>query len=274
MERKYSGKILKAYASEKGDHFHILPPFKIPDLKEIGFKLSNIPLPSAQISESKLTMYGETRDYPYLDSTSRIGIRLRFGTISIRKVVKKAIQLNDTWLNELIWREFFMQLLFHFPYVAYESFNPRFKNMPWRYHEEDFKKWREGKTGYPLVDAGMRELNQTGFMHNRVRMVAASFLTKHLLIDWRMGEKYFAEKLLDYELSSNNGNWQWAAGTGADAQPFFRIFNPELQQQKFDPEFRYIKKWLPEFGTFSYPAPMIEHKKAVDRAKQAFNVLR
>lgn len=266
-------KDLKSYPSERDANFYTTSPFKIPDLKELGFKVSGIPLPSGKISESKLINYGETRDYPYLDSTSRIGIRLRFGTVSIRKVVKKAIKLNETWLNELIWREFFMQLLFHFPYVVNEPFNSRFKNMPWRYDEVDFKKWCEGKTGYPLVDAGMRELKQTGFMHNRVRMVTASFLSKHLLIDWRMGERYFAEKLLDYELSSNNGNWQWSAGTGADAQPFFRIFNPELQQKKFDPEFKYIKKWVPEFGTSSYPAPMIDHKKAVDRAKKAFNVI-
>jgi deoxyribodipyrimidine photo-lyase len=146
--------------------------------------------------------------------------------------------------------------------------------LDWRHNEADFQKWTEGKTGYPLVDAGMRELNQTGFMHNRVRMVCASFLSKHLLIDWRWGEQYFADKLLDFELSSNNGNWQWSAGTGADAQPFFRIFNPMMQQKRFDPEFIYIKKWVPEFGSAAYPAPIVDHKSAVERAKKAFNVLK
>ncbi|MBC7451868.1 MAG: FAD-binding domain-containing protein, partial [Cytophagales bacterium] len=177
------------------------------------------------------------------------------------------------WLSELIWREFFMQLLYHFPHVVTESFNAKFNVLTWRNNETDFKKWCEGNTGYPLVDAGMRELNTTGFMHNRVRMVVASFLTKHLFIDWRWGEAYFAEKLLDYDLSANNGNWQWCAGTGADAQPYFRIFNPMAQQEKFDPECTYIKKWVPEFGTSAYVLPMIEHKEAVARAKQAFSIL-
>lgn len=272
-KEKFEMKLTDPFPSDKQQNF-FKTTFRIPDLKEVGFKPSAITIPPLTISKAELKKYHETRDFPYLNSTSRIGIHLRFGTISIRKVVKAAYALNETWLNELIWREFFMQLLFNFPYVVTEPFNRSFLKLDWRHDEADFHKWTEGKTGYPLVDAGMRELNQTGFMHNRVRMVCASFLTKHLLIDWRWGEHYFADKLLDFELSSNNGNWQWSAGTGADAQPFFRIFNPMMQQKRFDPEFIYIKKWVPEFGSAFYPTPMVDHKSAVERAKKAFNVLK
>jgi deoxyribodipyrimidine photo-lyase len=245
-------------------------PFPFPSLSDLGFGRSGISFPENTINKKKLGNYDKVRDFPELHQTSLLGMHLRFGTISIRKVVKEALEINDTWLNELIWREFFMQILYHFPYVITKPFNPKYKNVDWRHDEKDFDKWCKGKTGYPLVDAGMRELNATGFMHNRVRMVTAGFLTKHLFIDWRWGEAYFADKLLDYELSSNNGNWQWAAGTGADAQPYFRVFNPLLQQQKFDKDFKYIKRWVPEFGTHAYPAPMIEHTKATERVKNEF----
>lgn len=265
---------LKPYPVEKYDsNFYKTKPFPFPSLKDIGFERTSIPLPSETVPQGLIKKYGEQRDFPYIEGTSKLGIHFRFGTISIREKAAKAQLLNEVWLSELIWREFFTQLLYHFPRVVTESFNDKFKKVAWRYDEKDFKKWCEGKTGYPLVDAGMRELNATGFMHNRVRMVTASFLTKHLLIDWRMGEAYFAELLLDYELASNNGNWQWCAGTGADAQPYFRIFNPTAQQQKFDPDFIYIKKWVPEFGTPDYPPPMIEHKEATARAKNAYLVL-
>src|SRR5206468_5727990 len=192
---------------------------------------------------------------------------LRFGTISIRSLVELALQHNETFLNELIWREFFQMILSHFPQVAEgKSFNPQYDLMQWKNDEEEFAKWCSGQTGYPIVDAGMRELNETGFMHNRVRMITASFLCKHLLIDWRWGEAYFAEKLLDFELASNNGNWQWVAGCGVDAAPYFRVFNPLLQAKKFDPENIYIMKWVPEWNTGSYPPPMVNHEEARTRA--------
>ena len=265
---------LKPYSVEKYDkNFFLTEPFEFPSLTKIGFERTAIILPSDIVNQGLIRKYHEQRDFPFIEGTSRLGIHFRFGTISVREKVAKATQLNEVWLSELIWREFFAQLMFHFPQVVTEPFSTKFKKVTWRYDEADFKKWCEGKTGYPLVDAGMRELNATGHMHNRVRMVVASFLTKHLLIDWRMGEAYFAEKLLDFDLASNNGNWQWSAGTGADAQPYFRIFNPIAQQQKFDKEFIYIKKWVPEYGTDSYPLPMIEHKVATARAKEAFLVL-
>jgi deoxyribodipyrimidine photo-lyase len=199
-----------------------------------------------------------------------LGVHLRFGTISVRKLALEAAQLNSTFLNELIWREFYMMILYHNPKVVDRAFKPQYDQIPWRNSEEDFQKWCEGKTGYPIVDAGMRELNSTGFMHNRVRMIVASFLTKHLLIDWRWGEAYFAKKLLDFELSSNNGGWQWAAGTGTDAQPYFRVFNPESQTEKFDKDLKYIKKWVPEYGTEAYPKPMVDHKFARERAIETY----
>ena len=200
----------------------------------------------------------------------RCGLHLRFGTVSIRKIACLAYQLNATWLNELIWRDFFMQILFHFPYVQNSAFKTQYERIEWLNDEKSFNLWCEGKTGYPLVDAGMRELNQTGFMHNRVRMITASFLTKHLLIEWRWGEAYFAEKLLDFELSSNNGNWQWAAGTGCDAAPYFRIFSPQAQTVRFDPKLEYIRRWLPELGTDQYPDPIIEHNVARKRCLASY----
>jgi deoxyribodipyrimidine photo-lyase len=219
--------------------------------------------------------YDKTRNYPALEGTSRFGIHLRFGTISIRKLVHEAAALNETYLTELIWREFYMTILYHKPEVVNSAFKPAYDRIPWRNNLEDFEKWCTGTTGYPLVDAGMRQLNATGYMHNRIRMVTASFLTKHLLLDWRWGEAYFAKKLLDYELASNNGGWQWAAGTGTDAQPYFRIFNPTSQLEKFDREKKYVKKWVPEYGTASYPEPMVDHafarKRALDTYKEALD---
>ncbi|SHM43268.1 deoxyribodipyrimidine photo-lyase [Cyclobacterium lianum] len=245
-------------------------PLPLPTLKDIGFQESDIEIPPMDINKPLIRKYDKTRNFPYLEGTSRLGIHLRFGTISIRKLALEAAQLNDTYLNELIWREFYMMILYHNPPVVDKAFKTQYDRIPWQNNEKEFDRWCEGKTGFPLVDAGMRELNQTGYMHNRVRMVTASFLTKHLLIDWRWGEAYFAKKLLDYELSSNNGGWQWAAGTGTDAQPYFRIFNPESQLEKFDKEKKYVKRWVPEFGTEDYPKPMVDHKTARERALKVY----
>lgn len=239
---------------------------KVPSLDELGFQPSNIEVPEADLGKKLLSAYAKQRDVFHVEGTSRIGPHLRFGTISVRKAAAVAQQFSSVYLKELIWREFFMQLLFHFPHTVDQPFDARYKNIKWRNDKADFERWKSGETGYPLVDAGMRELNQTGFMHNRARMVTASFLTKHLLIDWRKGERYFAEKLLDFELASNVGNWQWVAGCGCDAAPYFRVFNPELQAKKFDPNGEYIKKWVAEFGTSKYPKPMIEHEAARRRA--------
>ncbi|MCX2745816.1 deoxyribodipyrimidine photo-lyase [Mangrovivirga sp. M17] len=240
-------------------------------LSDMGFTRTEIDIPSDNINESVIETYDETRDIPALEhGTSRLGVHLRFGTISIRKLAKKAAELNKTFLNELIWREFYMMILFFNPKVVNNNFKPKYDAVRWQNDEEKFKKWCEGKTGYPLVDAGMRQLNKTGYMHNRVRMVVASFLCKHLLIDWRWGEAYFAKKLLDYELSSNNGGWQWAAGTGTDAQPYFRIFNPTSQLKKFDPDLKYVNKWVPEIKNGNYPSPIVEHKSARERAIKTY----
>ena len=243
-------------------------------LDAIGFKANtSITFPDNQVNVQQLHKYHQNRDYPAIPGTSRLGVHLRFGTISIRDLVKSAVEQNETYLNELIWREFYMMILWHFPKVETSAFKSAYDHIPWRNDPQEFEKWCQGQTGYPLVDAGMRELNSTGYMHNRVRMVVASFLTKHLLIDWRWGEAYFAEKLLDFELASNNGGWQWAAGTGCDAAPYFRVFNPELQAKKFDPQNSYIKKWVPEWDTAQYVNPMVDHpfarKRAIDTYKQA-----
>lgn len=254
----------------RNNSFYQTRPISLPSLEEIGFERSKIEIPKLEIDKSLITKYDKTRNFPAIDGTSRLGIHLRFGTISIRKLVLEAARLNETYLNELIWREFYMTILYNNPQVVDKAFKPQYDRIPWRNDEKDFELWCQGKTGYPIVDAGMRELNETGYMHNRVRMVTASFLTKHLLIDWRWGEAYFAQKLLDFELSSNNGGWQWAAGTGTDAQPYFRIFNPESQMEKFDKEKKYIKRWIPEFGTENYPEPMVDHKKARKRALETY----
>ena len=245
-------------------------PLPFITLSEMGFEASSLEIPSTQVEDAILKEYEAQRNFPAVRGTSRLGIHLRFGTLSIRSLALKAASLNATYLNELIWREFYMMILGNAPQVVDRAFKPQYDQIPWRTNEEDFQAWCEGRTGYPIVDAGMRELNATGFMHNRVRMIVASFLTKHLLIDWRWGEAYFAKKLLDFELSSNNGGWQWAAGTGTDAQPYFRVFNPESQTEKFDKDLRYIKKWVPELGTSSYPQPIVEHKFARNRAIETY----
>jgi deoxyribodipyrimidine photo-lyase len=245
------------------------------DLSATGFNYVKADYSASSIDDKLIRNYDKTRDIPSLQGTSRLSVHLRFGTVSIRSLAKAALGYNVIFLNELIWREFYMMILWHFPQVVEHAFKPKYDNIRWINNEEHFKAWCEGRTGYPIVDAGMRQLNQTGFMHNRVRMITASFLTKHLLIDWRWGEAYFAEKLLDFELSSNNGGWQWAAGSGCDAAPYFRVFNPALQTQKFDPEMKYIKQWVSELEKAAYPKPIIEHKFARERAlseyKRALN---
>ncbi len=242
--------------------------FKFPTLENIGFIESEVKVLDYNLDVAD--NYANTRDIPALDQTSHLSPHLRFGTVSIRKIISKLKKKHEVFLSELIWREFFMQILYHFPHVVSLSFNPKYDNIKWRNNEQEFQKWCNGKTGYPMVDAGMRQLNQTGYMHNRVRMVTASFLCKHLLIDWRWGEAYFAKKLLDYELSSNNGNWQWAAGTGCDAAPYFRVFNPSIQLKKFDPDLKYVKKWVPELESINYPEPMVNHAHARDRALKTY----
>ncbi len=252
------------------DRFLKIDPLKEISVDDLGFVHSEIEIPAKEPNVQIIDDYDRKRDFPAINGTTRLGIHLRFGSVSIRKMVKLAKKRNQTWLNELIWREFYSAILQHFPHVTKEAFNKKYDKIPWRNDESEFKKWCEGKTGFPIVDAGMRQLNQTGYMHNRVRMITASFLTKHLLVDWRWGEAYFANKLLDYELASNNGGWQWAAGTGTDAQPYFRVFNPESQTQKFDPKLDYIKKWVPEINSNSYPEPMVNHKQARNRAIETY----
>jgi deoxyribodipyrimidine photo-lyase len=235
----------------------------LPSLKSMGFEKTDIVLQNnVSVSELLLQKYKEQRDFPALAGTSRLSIYLRFGLVSIRALVSKTLPHSETWLNELIWRDFYMMILWHFPNAAKSAFKPQYERVPWRNKEEEFEKWSRGETGFPIVDAGMRELNATGFMHNRVRMIVSSFLVKDLLIDWRWGEAYFAKKLNDFDLSANNGGWQWAAGSGCDAAPYFRVFNPLEQQKKFDPNFVYIKRWIPEFGTSKYPLPMLDHSVA------------
>lgn len=245
-------------------------PHPFPELKEIGFKKNGVSFPAKKLREEIVQNYHNTRNFPARDGTSRLSVHLRFGTVSIRRLVEKALKLNDTWLNELIWREFFMMILWHYPHTVNRPFREKYASVPWRQDEGDFRRWCQGITGYPMVDAGMRELNRTGIMHNRVRMVTAGFLTRHLFIDWRWGERYFAKKLLDFDLSANVGNWQWAAGCGCDAAPYFRIFNPTTQIKKFDPDYEYIKKWVPELGTAEYPEPIVAHKAARQRALDTF----
>ncbi|MCC6412259.1 MAG: deoxyribodipyrimidine photo-lyase [Saprospiraceae bacterium] len=241
-----------------------------PTLKDMGFEPSGLHFPPDNVARSLIKNYENARNIPGVSGTSRLGVHFRFGTVSIREKARKAQKISATYLNELIWRDFYSQILAHFPHVASQSFKPAYDRIPWRNEPMDFQRWCEGKTGYPIVDAGMRELNATGFMHNRVRMITASFLTKHLLIDWRQGEAYFAKKLLDFDLASNSGGWQWAAGCGTDAAPYFRIFNPAEQTKKFDPELRYIRRWVPEYGTPAYPKPMVDHKMARERCLETY----
>lgn len=245
------------------DHFEKCS-FEFPSLEVIGFQRSTIKVKPYDLSA--IGEYDAVRDYPFKDKTSYLSPHLRFGLVSVRKMVLHALNTNETFLSELIWREFFMQILFHFPEVLVHNFKRKYDAVVWRNDEKEFQKWCNGETGYPFVDAGMRELNETGYMHNRVRMIVAGFLCKHLLIDWRWGEAYFAEKLLDYDLSANNGNWQWAAGTGCDSAPYFRIFNPMEQVKKFDKELKYIHKWVKDFNEITYPMPIVEHKFARERA--------
>ena len=262
---------LKAEPSEKLlDRLIKCAPLPLPALKDLGFRETTVPLPERRIPLQVIRLYDRQRDIPGISGTSRLGIHLRFGTVSIRRLVTLARKENKTWLNELIWREFYQMILWHFPQVADRAFKPAYDRIKWINDTEDIRRWTEGKTGYPMVDAGMRELSATGFMHNRARMVVASFLTKHLLVDWRIGEAWFARKLLDFELASNNGGWQWAAGCGCDAAPYFRVFNPQLQLEKFDPELNYVKSWVPEYGTSSYARPMVDHAFARDRVLRVF----
>ncbi|WP_345275958.1 deoxyribodipyrimidine photo-lyase [Litoribaculum gwangyangense] len=240
-------------------------------LLDIGFTISNQTIAEYTVTPTLIQEYEATRNFPAKDATSRLGPHLRFGTVSIRKMIKKAIaEKNEIFWQELIWREFFMQILWHFPHTVNQSFKSKYDRIEWRNNETEFKLWCEGKTGYPLVDAGMRQLNETGFMHNRVRMLVGSFLCKHLLIDWRWGEAYFAEKLHDYEMASNVGNWQWVAGSGVDAAPYFRIFNPTTQIDKFDKNLEYIKKWVPDFQELTYPSKIVDHKMARERCLEAY----
>lgn len=245
-------------------------PLPVPALSDMGFAPAGIPFPPKTVTQGLIRKYDQTRNFPAIDGTSRLGVHFRFGTISIREKARLASTLNETYLNELIWRDFYSQILAHFPHVVHAPFKPQYDQIPWREAREEFERWCSGQTGYPIVDAGMRELNQTGYMHNRVRMITASFLTKHLLIDWRRGEAYFAKKLLDFDLASNNGGWQWAAGCGTDAAPYFRIFNPDSQTKKFDPELRYIRKWVPEVDSAKYPKPIVEHNFARQRCLETY----
>jgi len=269
----YKNKWIENYQHKKpvalvsnSNFFQNLIPFA--SLQELGIEKSKIKVQDYNLSQ--IYKYPEERDFPGVDSTSYLSPHLRFGTVSVRTIISKLTKNDKVFMSELIWREFFMQILFHFPKVVSGNFRSKYDGIEWLNNPEDFKHWCNGTTGYPIVDAGMRQLNKTGYMHNRVRMVTAGFLCKHLLIDWRLGEAYFAKKLLDYELSANNGNWQWAAGTGCDAAPYFRIFNPLEQFKKFDKNQDYVKKWVPEFGTDSYPEPIIEHKFARERALEAY----
>ena len=270
-KQKFREKDLVIRDSVNPEKFIQKKELPFPELKDIGFEPSGIKVPGFDLSEMTIANYEAQRNYPNLEATTRIGPHLRFGTVSIRKVVQKAAEdKNETFLQELIWREFFMQILYHFPKTVTESFKPKYDRIPWRNNEAEFKLWKSGQTGYPIIDAGMRQLNATGFMHNRVRMLVASFLCKHLLIDWRWGEAYFAEKLLDYELASNVGNWQWGAGSGVDAAPYFRIFNPLTQVKDYDKDELYIKKWVPEYGTSEYPQMIVDHKEARERALRVY----
>ena len=263
---------LKSYPTEKYfGNFYTQKPQRIPSLESMGFEKGEEAFPSEDPDHAIIRHYKERRDYPGIEGTTRMGLHLRFGTISIRKLATLAGKESAVYLNELIWREFYMMILWHFPKVGNgRAFKKQYEHIKWRNNEKEFAAWCDGNTGYPIVDAGMRQLNAIGFMHNRVRMIVASFLSKHLLIDWRWGEAYFAIKLLDYDLAANNGGWQWAAGSGCDAAPYFRVFNPSLQTKKFDPELKYIRKWVPEFEELTYPQPIVEHDFARKRCLEVY----
>lgn len=276
--RKWKEKLnpfyIKSFPSERNfKNLGKIKPLPFPTLKDLRFEPTGSNFPLLVVKTSIIKKYHQQRDFPAVDGTSRLSVHLRFGTVSIRKLVQVAIKESQIWLNELIWREFYQMILWHYPFVVNKSFKPAYDRLEWRNDENEFMMWCAGKTGYPMVDAGMRELHATGFMHNRVRMITASFLTKHLLIDWRWGEAYFAKKLLDYELASNNGGWQWAAGSGCDAVPYFRIFNPLIQSKKFDPDIKYIRKWIPELTSGVYPSPIVDHKIARERALKTYKAV-
>lgn len=257
-----------AYRTE--DYFeNFLPSLNrvaMPSLEQMGFATSDTSFPSQEVNASLIENYAAQRDFPALNATSHLSVHLRFGTVSIRSLVRRALPLSESWLNELIWRDFYFNIVHNFPHISEgKSFKPAYDRMEWRNNEAEFRAWCEGRTGYPIVDAGMRELNATGFMHNRVRMIVASFLVKHLVIDWRWGEAYFSEKLLDFDFAANNGGWQWASGSGCDAAPYFRVFNPTLQTEKFDKKLAYIRKWVPEINGLTYPLPIVNHEFARNR---------
>ena len=268
----WSQQIPKKHPSEKLlDYFLDTKAFKLPSLKEIGFEKTDLVIPPMSYDTKLVKNYTEQRNFPALNATTHLSVHLRFGTISARTLALETQSLNSTFFNELIWRDFYHMILWHFPQIAEgKSFKPKYDFIEWRNNEKEFEAWCQGKTGYPIVDAGMRELNTTGFMHNRVRMIVASFLTKHLLIDWRWGEAYFAQKLLDFDLAANNGGWQWASGSGCDAAPYFRVFNPRLQTEKFDKELKYIRHWVPELDSLEYPQPIVVHEVARERVLAAY----
>jgi deoxyribodipyrimidine photo-lyase len=269
---RYAENGITSYDSERLlDQFLKIDPQTIPSLNSMGFSSENWAFPEQKLHTDQIRNYAANRDFPSINGTSRLGVHLRFGTVSVRSLVKSSQPLSETFLNELIWRDFYHMILYNFPHVGRgESFKKEYDRIEWRQNEEEFEKWCKGQTGYPIVDAGMRELSETGFMHNRVRMITASFLTKHLFIDWRWGEAWFASKLLDFDLAANNGGWQWAAGSGCDAAPYFRIFNPALQTQKFDKAGSYIRKWVPEFDSLEYPGPMVVHEFARKRCLDSY----
>ncbi len=262
--RKHFDQFIKKYSPNQSFEHDLI------SLEEMGFQAVGKPFPGREIPEKIVKAYDQKRNFPAIEGTTRLSVHLRFGTVSIRQLVKKARELNQVWLNELIWRDFYMMILDNYPKVVDTSYREEYDQIPWRNDEGEFEAWCQGQTGYPIVDAGMRELNETGYMHNRVRMITASFLTKHLLIDWRWGEAYFGKKLLDYELASNNGGWQWAAGSGVDAAPYFRIFNPYTQVDKFDKDRKYIKHWVPEVDEPDYPEAIVEHKAARERCLETY----
>jgi len=242
-------------------------------LDEIGFEYSKYILYNPNLTQISLNKYEESRDNPNVNGTSNASVHLRFGFLSIREVVKIALQYSEIFLNELIWRSFFSQILWNYPRVVDSCFKVKYNNLEWNSNDLLFK-WQKGQTGFHIVDAGMRQLIETGYMHNRVRMIAASFLVKNLGIDWRLGEAYFASKLMDFDLASNNGNWQWVAGTGCDASPYFRVFNPNTQRERYDPNFKYCAKWINELEENGiYRVPKIVDAKqsrleAIDRYKR------
>lgn len=272
-QKTLAEKGIPRFESEKRlGNLHRQPERPMPTLQTMGFRPAGLPFPSKEVRDEVFSRYGEERNFPALPATSRLGVHLRFGTISIRRLARKASSLSGVFLNELVWRDFYHMILWHFPQVGEgRAFKPAYELIRWRNDEREFEAWCKGMTGYPIVDAGMRELEATGFMHNRVRMITASFLSKHLLIDWRWGEAWFARKLLDFDLAANNGGWQWAAGSGCDAAPYFRIFNPRLQTEKFDGKLEYIRRWVPELGQTSYPPPIVEHEFARKRCLEVYN---